>query len=113
VPTYALTDNEKTVSVDHVARIAVRNPEIVEVGRWTFTDRGAQFGHDAAGEWPDWPDCCLGTNLGRWGTVWPRRWWGAVLWPDWAGQLCCLSLIVTSRAGEAPAFVTWRAVWPR
>ncbi|WP_285509990.1 IS21 family transposase [Actinokineospora sp. NBRC 105648] len=33
VPTYALTDNEKTVSVDHVARIAVRNPEIVEVGR--------------------------------------------------------------------------------
>jgi hypothetical protein len=33
VPTYVLTDNEKTVSVDHVARIAVRNPEIVEVGR--------------------------------------------------------------------------------
>jgi len=28
-----LTDNEKTVSVDHVATIAVRNPEIVEVGR--------------------------------------------------------------------------------
>jgi transposase len=33
VPTYALTDNEKTVSIDHVATIAVRNPEIVEVGR--------------------------------------------------------------------------------
>ncbi len=33
VPTYALTDNEKTVSVDHVASIAVRNPDIVEVGR--------------------------------------------------------------------------------
>ena len=33
VPAYALTDNEKTVSVDHVAGIAVRNPEIVEVGR--------------------------------------------------------------------------------
>ena len=33
VPTYALTDNEKTVTVDHVARIAVRNPEIVAVGR--------------------------------------------------------------------------------
>jgi transposase len=33
VPTYALTDNEKTVSVDHIARIPVRNPEIVEVGR--------------------------------------------------------------------------------
>jgi transposase len=33
VPTYALTDNERTVSVDHVAGIAVRHPEIVEVGR--------------------------------------------------------------------------------
>jgi len=32
-PTYALTDNEKTVSVDHVCGIAVRNPQIVEVGR--------------------------------------------------------------------------------
>ena len=31
VPTYALTDNEKTVSVDHVAGIAVRNPQIVAV----------------------------------------------------------------------------------
>ncbi|MCX4515772.1 IS21 family transposase [Streptomyces sp. NBC_01619] len=31
-PTYALTDNEKTVTIDHVARIAVRNPAIVEVG---------------------------------------------------------------------------------
>lgn len=33
VPTYALTDNEKTVSVEHVATIAVRHPEIVEVAR--------------------------------------------------------------------------------
>ncbi len=32
-PTYALTDNEKTVSVDHVAGIAVRNPRIVSVAR--------------------------------------------------------------------------------
>lgn len=31
VPTYALTDNEKTASVDHVATIAVRHPEMVEV----------------------------------------------------------------------------------
>jgi transposase len=30
-PTYALTDNEKTVTVDHVCGIAVRNPTIVEV----------------------------------------------------------------------------------
>ena len=32
-PTYALTDNERTVSVDHVCGIAVRNPRIVAVGR--------------------------------------------------------------------------------
>src|SRR3954468_20444385 len=32
-PTYALTDNEKTVSTDHIAGIAVRNPQIVGVGR--------------------------------------------------------------------------------
>ena len=32
VPTYALTDNEKTVSVDHVAGIPVRNQQIVTVG---------------------------------------------------------------------------------
>jgi transposase len=32
-PTYALTDNEKTVSIDHVCGMAVRNPQIVSVGR--------------------------------------------------------------------------------
>ncbi|MCU0281947.1 MAG: IS21 family transposase [Acidimicrobiia bacterium] len=32
-PTYVLTDNERTVSVDHVAGIAVRNPTIVAVAR--------------------------------------------------------------------------------
>jgi transposase len=32
-PTYALTDNEKTVSTDHIAGIAVRNPRIVSVAR--------------------------------------------------------------------------------
>ena len=31
-PTYWLTDNEKTVTVDHVAGIAIRNPRIVEAG---------------------------------------------------------------------------------
>jgi transposase len=31
-PTYWLTDNERTVTVDHVAGIAVRHPLIVEVG---------------------------------------------------------------------------------
>ena len=34
VPTYALTDNEKTVTVEHVAGIAVRNATIVEVSRY-------------------------------------------------------------------------------
>jgi hypothetical protein len=32
-PTYALTDNEKTVTVDHVCGIAVRNPRIVAASR--------------------------------------------------------------------------------
>ena len=32
-PTYALTDNEKTVTVDHIARVAVRHPQIVAAGR--------------------------------------------------------------------------------
>jgi transposase len=31
-PTYALTDNEKTVTVEHVARIAIRNPDMVAAG---------------------------------------------------------------------------------
>ena len=33
VPTYVLTDNEKTVTVDHVAGIAVRNPQMVAFAR--------------------------------------------------------------------------------
>jgi hypothetical protein len=33
VPTYALTDNEKTVTVEHVCGIAVRNATMVEVSR--------------------------------------------------------------------------------
>jgi transposase len=33
VPTYLLTDNERTVTVDHVAGVAVRHPEMVAVGR--------------------------------------------------------------------------------
>jgi hypothetical protein len=34
VPTYGLSDNEKTLTVDHIARIAVRHPTMVEVGRY-------------------------------------------------------------------------------
>jgi hypothetical protein len=30
-PTYALTDNERTISVDHVAGIPVRTPQIVSL----------------------------------------------------------------------------------
>jgi transposase len=32
-PTYALTDNERTVSIDHIAGTTVRNPQIVSVAR--------------------------------------------------------------------------------
>ncbi|HET9253847.1 MAG TPA: IS21 family transposase, partial [Pseudonocardiaceae bacterium] len=31
-PAYALTDNEKTVTVEHIARVPVRHPEIVAAG---------------------------------------------------------------------------------
>src|SRR5438132_2506842 len=33
VPTYGRGDNEKTLTLDHIARIAVRHPTMVEVGR--------------------------------------------------------------------------------
>jgi hypothetical protein len=33
VPTYGLSDNEKTLTLDHIARIAVRHSTMVEVGR--------------------------------------------------------------------------------
>jgi transposase len=32
-PTYLLTDNPKTVTVEHIAKVAVRHPQIVELGR--------------------------------------------------------------------------------
>ena len=32
-PTYALTDNEKTVTVEHIARVPVRHPDGVAAGR--------------------------------------------------------------------------------
>lgn len=34
VPTYGLSDNQKTLTLDHIARIAVRHPMMVEVGRY-------------------------------------------------------------------------------
>jgi transposase len=37
VPTYCLTDNEKTVTTTHIAQIPVRNPEIVPIGRFYGT----------------------------------------------------------------------------
>jgi hypothetical protein len=33
-PTHGLSDNEKTLTLDHIARIAVRHPTMVEVGRY-------------------------------------------------------------------------------
>ena len=40
VPTYGLSDNEKTLTLDHIARIAVRHPTMVEVGRSLWSDVG-------------------------------------------------------------------------
>jgi transposase len=37
VPTYCLTDNEKTVTTTHIAQMPVRNPEIVPIGRFYGT----------------------------------------------------------------------------
>jgi transposase len=37
VPTYCLTDNEKTVTTTHIATIPVRNPDIVPIGRFYGT----------------------------------------------------------------------------
>jgi len=37
VPTYCLTDNEKTVTTAHIATIPVRNPEIVPIARYYGT----------------------------------------------------------------------------
>ena len=37
VPTYCLTDNEKTVTTAHIATIPVRNPEIVPNARYDGT----------------------------------------------------------------------------
>jgi transposase len=34
VPTYGLSDNEKTLTLDHIARIPVRHPTMVEVGHY-------------------------------------------------------------------------------
>lgn len=34
-PTYALTDNEKTVTVEHIARVPVRHPDVVSAGRYS------------------------------------------------------------------------------
>ncbi|HEX2904054.1 MAG TPA: IS21 family transposase [Jatrophihabitans sp.] len=33
-PTYALTDNEKTITVEHIARVPVRHPDVVDAGRY-------------------------------------------------------------------------------
>ena len=33
-PTYGLSDIEKTLTLDHIARIMVRHPRMVEVGRY-------------------------------------------------------------------------------
>jgi hypothetical protein len=44
VPTYLLTDNEKTVTVEHVAGIPVRNQVAVQFGaHYPLTEQSAEF----------------------------------------------------------------------
>ena len=60
VPTYALTDNEKTVSLDHVAGIAIRNPEMVAgiVRLWSDPGHLCGGGPQVEGRLGgDGPDC--------------------------------------------------------
>jgi hypothetical protein len=60
VPAYLLTDNEKTVTVEHVAGIPVRNPGAVEFGRhYGLTvatcvpyDRRPRAGRSPRSSWP-------------------------------------------------------------
>src|SRR3954465_4254089 len=55
VPTYVLTDNERTVTIDHVCGIAVRNPKIVAAARhygftiqtWVPADPQSKGGSEA------------------------------------------------------------------
>ncbi|WP_143765321.1 transposase family protein [Catenulispora acidiphila] len=48
VPTYCLTGNEKTVTTAHIANIAVRNPDIVPIGRFYGTVIGTCMPADPA-----------------------------------------------------------------
>lgn len=48
VPTYVLTDNERTVTSDYVCRMPVRNTQIVSVARWYSTTLHTCMPYDPA-----------------------------------------------------------------
>jgi hypothetical protein len=49
-PTYCVTDNEKTVTIEHIATILVRNPWIVPVGRFYGTSVRTCVPYDSASQ---------------------------------------------------------------
>ena len=73
-PTYWLTDNERTVTIDHVAGVAVRHPLLVQVGSAeTLLDDAIRIARHA-GAADVW------TNL----EIWPDM---IHAWHLWAAQL--------------------------
>jgi len=70
-PTYVLTDNEKTVTVEHVAGIAVRNPQMVAFSRFYGVtvhtcepaDPASKGGSEVDGEGRRRPPGAQDTNL--------------------------------------------------
>jgi len=82
VPTYGLTDNERTVSIDRVAGIAVRNPNIVAisahygltVATWVPADPASKASATDCTSWLDvWEDAVV-MRFGhrrRWGRTHP------------------------------------------
>jgi hypothetical protein len=70
VSTHTLTDNEKTVTVEHIARVPVRNQQIVEVGR----HYGADHPHLRAGAMAALGDRVPATEPPRRGVVSRTSW---------------------------------------
>src|SRR5699024_10819842 len=74
-PTYVLTDNPRTVSIDHVAGVAVRHPQMVEVG----IDEAVT---DAQGYFDEWLAVPDGTrrDLAKLSTTPNASAWGNTTW---------------------------------
>lgn len=75
VPTYVLTDNPRTVSIDHVAGVAVRHPQIVEVG----IDEAVTAAQGYLDEWLAVPDGAR-RDLAKLSTTPNASAWGNTTW---------------------------------